>query len=59
MACYASGVHADNANDLRKHLADRGVRTEITKNGDPVYTSAAHRKKALKVRGLIDKNSFC
>lgn len=58
MTCYGSGVNADQAPELRKHLKDAGVPTEVTRNGDPVYTSAAHRRKALKARGLVDKNSF-
>ena len=56
--CFASGVHASQASELRKHLKDRGCPTEVTKDGDPVYTSAAHRKKALRIRGMHDRNSF-
>jgi len=58
MTCVASGVNAEQAGELRSHLAEKGVPTEVTKDGDPVYTSATHRRKALKVRGFIDKNSF-
>jgi len=56
--CYASGVHASQAGELRKHLKERGCSTEVTPNGDPIYTSAAHRKKALKIRGMHDRNSY-
>lgn len=56
--CYASGVHASQAQELRDHLAKRGCPTEVTPSGDPIYTSAAHRKKALKIRGMHDKASF-
>jgi len=56
--CYASGVHPGQANELRQHLRERGCPTEVTKGGDPIYTSAAHRKKALKIRGMHDRNSF-
>lgn len=56
--CCASGVHASQAQELREHLADRGCPTEVTTDGDPIYTSAAHRKKALKCRGMFDKASF-
>lgn len=59
MECYGSGVNADQAPELRKHLKDAGVPTEVTGDGNPVYTSAAHRKKALKARGLVDRSSFC
>jgi hypothetical protein len=58
MACTASGVHPSQAGELRKHLAERGCKTEVTPAGDPVYTSPAHRRKALKIRGMHDKNSF-
>jgi len=53
--CYASGVNAAQAGELRQHLRDRGVPTEVTAGGDPVYTSAAHERKALKVRGMYNK----
>ncbi len=54
--CVASGVHPDQAGELREHLTRRGCPTEVTGGGNPVYTSAAHRKKALKIRGFCDKN---
>lgn len=57
--CVGSGVNAAQAGELRKFLADRGVPTEVSSDGDPVYTSAGHRKKALKVRGLHDNASYC
>jgi len=56
--CVASGVHPNQAQELRDYLAKRGCPTEVTKDGDPIYTSAAHRKKALKIRGFYDKASF-
>jgi hypothetical protein len=57
--CYASGVHPEQAGELREHLARRGCKTEVKPSGDPVYESAAHKKKALKIRGMHDRNSFC
>jgi hypothetical protein len=56
--CVASGVHADDAGKLRTHLAEKGVPTEVSKDGNPIYTNSKHRRKALKARGLHDKNSF-
>lgn len=58
MTCYASGVNADDAQQLRDHFTKVGVPTEVTKEGDPVYRNAIHRKKALKCRGIFDKSSF-
>ena len=58
MTCVASGVNADQASELSDHLAKKGVPTEVTSDGDPIYRNAAHRRKALKARGIIDRNSF-
>jgi hypothetical protein len=59
LTCFASGVNAAQAGELRDHLAKVGVPTEVTRDGDPVYRDAAHRKKALKARGFIDRKSYC
>lgn len=56
--CIASGVHPDQAQELREHLSDRGCPTEVTNSGDPIYISAAHRRKAFKIRGNFDKASY-
>jgi len=58
MTCFASGVHASQAGELREHLARRGVPTEVTTDGDPIYRDAKHRRKALRARGFIDRSSF-
>ena len=58
-ACVASGVHASQAGELRDFLQKSGVPTEVTVDGDPIYRNASHRKNALKVRGLVDRSSFC
>ena len=58
MECVASGVHPSQAGELRKYFRDHGVPTEVSRDGNPIYTSAAHRRKALKCRGLKDRSSF-
>ena len=58
LECVASGVHPSQAGELRKFYADHGCPTEVTADGNPVYRSAAHRKKALKLRGFKDKSSY-
>ena len=58
ITCYASGVNANQAQELRDCLQEAGVPTEVTKDGDPVYTSHLHRKRALKARSLHDNASF-
>ena len=58
LECYASGVAPDQAGELRDYLAKKGVPTEVSADGNPIYRDAAHRRKALKARGLHDKASF-
>ena len=56
--CWVSGVHPSQANELREHLRKSGVPTEVTKDGDPVYTSREHRRRALKARGMVDRGGW-
>lgn len=58
LECLASGVHASQAGELREFLKSRGVPTEVTADGNPVYRDARHRRRALKARGLHDRASF-
>ena len=57
--CVSSGVNAEQAPELRKFFKDRNFNCEVTCNGDPVYTSPTHRRKALKLRGFRDNAGFC
>jgi hypothetical protein len=59
IACVASGVHPSQANELREFLQKSGVPTEVTSDGDPVYRNASHQRNALKVRGLVNRSSYC
>lgn len=56
--CIASGVQPEQAQELRDLFKRHGVPTEVTKDGDPIYTSPKHREKCLKVRGLYDRSSY-
>jgi len=56
--CVASGVNPCQAGELRDYLARKGVPTEVSEDGNPIYRDAAHRRKALKARGMHDKASF-
>lgn len=58
LVCYASGVHPEQAQALRDEFKRVGVPTEVNKNGDPIYTSPEHRRKALKARGMFDRSSY-
>lgn len=56
--CVASGVHPDQAQELRDHFTKHGLPTEVSSDGNPIYRDANHRKKALKLRGFHDKASY-
>jgi hypothetical protein len=58
MTCVASGVNASDRKTLHDFLASKGVPTEVTRDGDPVYRDANHRRKALKARGLFDRKAY-
>lgn len=56
--CLASGVNAAQAGELREFFRSKGESVEVTRDGNPVYTSPAHRRRLLKMRNLHDNNSF-
>lgn len=56
--CLASGVNAKDRKELEKTLRDAGVPTDVSKDGNPIYRDANHRKKALKARGFVDKSAY-
>lgn len=58
IVCYASGVHADQAQELRDHFKKHGCPTEVTSDGDPVYRDSKHQKKALACRDMHNRASF-
>ncbi len=56
LGCVASGVHPDQAGELRKHFTDHGLSVEVNKDGDPIYESRKHQEKALACRGMHNKS---
>jgi len=58
IVCYASGVHPDQAQELRDYLSQRGVPTDVTPGGDPVYRDPHHRRRALRARGMHDRAGY-
>ncbi len=57
--CFSSGVNAAQAPELRAFFKERGFDCEVTRDGDPVYTSPNHRRAALKLRNMHDRASYC
>lgn len=58
LECIASGVHADDAQKLRDEFNRLGVPTEVSQDGNPIYRSPEHRRRALKARGFVDRSSY-
>lgn len=58
MECVASGVNARDRQKLANELKRKGVPTDISKDGNPIYRDKKHRDKALKARGFFDKNAY-
>jgi hypothetical protein len=56
--CYASGVQPEQRVELQNYLARKGVPTEVSPGGDPIYRNPTHRTAALKARGMHDRSSF-
>lgn len=54
----AAGVLPSQIGEAERYAAVNGVPTKYTPDGDPVFTSASHRKKFLKLNGMIDKDSY-
>jgi len=58
MECVASGVHVLQSDELREHFRKSGVPTEVSRDGNPIYRNAQHRRRALKSRGMVDRSSY-
>ncbi len=58
LECFASGVPAGQAQELRDFYIKYGENVRVNSNGNPIYESAGQRKRALKLRGLVDFDSF-
>ena len=57
MKCEASGCHREQIGEFTKMMSDAGCPTDFTSDGRAIYTSRSHRAKALRVRGMFDKNA--
>lgn len=54
--CVSTGVNAAQAQDLRDFYKKHGETIEVSKSGDPVYTSQKQMNRDLKLRGFVDRN---
>ena len=56
--CVASAVKPNQAQALRDLFKREGLSVQVTNDGRPIYENAQHRKRALKVRGFHDNDSY-
>ncbi len=56
MESDAAGCHPSQVQELQKAMADAGCPTEFNSEGFAVFRDRAHRKQALRVMGLHDRD---
>lgn len=54
--CVSTGVGAHQAHELREFYRKHGETIEVSKSGDPVYTSQRQMDRDLKLRGFCNMN---
>lgn len=52
----ALGVHPKQAREAEEHARQKGVPTEFTPQGQPVFRSREHRKQYCRAYGVYDRN---
>jgi hypothetical protein len=53
-----SAVHPSQAQELRDFLKKKGVPTQVTPDGRPIYTSRRHMVDALRARNMHNKSEI-
>ena len=54
----AMAVHSTQVAEAREHDRKLGVPTDYTRDGRPIWTDAAHRRRWLRANGYHDRNSY-
>ena len=57
MESYAAGIDPSEIPEFRKIDAAGGVPTDYSNDGDPIFTSAKHRRKYCRVHKIHDRNA--
>jgi hypothetical protein len=57
MKCEALAVHPLDAKSAQESAKKRGIHTDFTKSGEPVFTSPGHRKRYCESYGYFAKNA--
>jgi len=58
MLSHAAGCMPHEVEAARRQAKKFGVPTDFTPRGEAVFTSAAHRRKYLRLRGWVDKAGY-
>lgn len=58
LASDAAAVHPRQIEKAKEIDRRKGVPTEYTPSGRPVFTDRGHRRRYLKAHNLIDRSSF-
>lgn len=57
MESEALGVHPDQIEEYAKDAARKGVPTQFTEEGNPIFESRKHRYNYMKLYGYYDKDA--
>lgn len=59
MVSRAAGVSAEQIPEVMEVDKKFGVKTEYTRDGNPIFNSKRHRDRYLRVHQMHDNDSFC
>ena len=54
----SAGVHPLQLEEVREGARARGVPTEFTDDGSPVFTSLEHRRRYMKIQQMHDRSGY-
>ena len=58
MTSEGAGVHPSQIAEAEAGSIARGVPVKFTKQGDAIFKSKEHRRKALKMFGMYDEDGY-
>ena len=57
MVSEAAGCHPSQIRESQEYLAKKGIHTDYTKDGNPIFKSEKHKAQVCRAFGLYDKNA--
>ena len=58
-ASDAMAVHPDQIQEAMEYGSKHGVKTDYTKDGQPIIRDRGHFKQHMKAHGFHERNAFC